>query len=79
MAAQWYERTPGPQNAGLAHSKQPLGASDETFFLIVRRFGRPLLIGLAALLIGFLLGLLLGHVIFPLVIECCFADLAASR
>ena len=64
----------------MAHSKQqPLGASDETFFLIVRRFGRPLLIGLAALLSGFLLGLLLGHVIFPLVIECCFADLAASR
>ena len=65
---------PGPQNAGMAHSKQPLGASDEAFFLIVRRFGKPLLIGLAALLTGALIGLLLGHIISPLVIECCFAS-----
>ncbi len=65
---------PGPQKAGMAHSKQPLGASDEIFFLTVRRFGKPLLIGLAALLTGSLIGLLLGNIILPLLIECCFAS-----
>jgi hypothetical protein len=78
MVGQWNQQTP-ESPPGMAQSRQPLGASDGAFFLIVRRFARPLLIGLAALLSGFLLGLLLGHVIVPLVIECCFADLAASR
>ena len=78
MVGQWNEQTP-ESPPSMAQSKQPLGASDEAFFLIVRRFGRLLLIGLAALLSGFLLGLLLGHVIVPLVIECCVADLVVSR
>jgi hypothetical protein len=58
----------------LIHSSRTDGASDEAFFLTVRRFGKPLLIGLAALLTGSLIGLLLGNIILPLLIECCFAS-----